>query len=190
VTPVTSPFTRDEILEALADAERDTAGFFESLTPDEWSQRVASAWTPAEHLDHLNIACSAVARGFSMSRLLLRIRFGRAHQSSRTFEGLRDNYRALLKGGAGAAGRFIPEREELTEEQRAVRHGALLARWQRVNARLRAALAGWSERDLDRIQLPHPILGKIAAREMLFFAIYHASHHVAAAKTRLPRFTT
>jgi hypothetical protein len=75
-----TPFTKQTILEALADAERDTAVFFDSLTPGEWSQRVASAWTPAEHLDHLNIACSAVARGFAMPRLLLRIRFGRARR--------------------------------------------------------------------------------------------------------------
>jgi uncharacterized damage-inducible protein DinB len=66
---------------------------------------------------------------------------------------------------------------------------ALLSRWRRVNDRLRAALMTWSERDLDRLRLPHPLLGLITARELVFFTIHHGPHHIAAAKRRLPRFT-
>lgn len=164
----------------LIDAERDVAAFFDSLSDDEWDLRVGEAWTPAEHLDHLNIAVSAVARGFSMSRLVLRVRFGRARRPSRSFDALRDDYRTLLAAGAGASGRFVPTRAQS--------HADLLARWQRVNTRLRDALNTWTERDLDRLQLPHPILGKLTAREMVFFTIYHAGHHIVAAKSRLPRF--
>jgi hypothetical protein len=58
-----------------------------------------------------------------------------------------------------------------------------------VNSRLRASLEHWSDRNLDRIRLPHPILGKITAREMVFFITYHGPHHIAAAKSRLPRFS-
>jgi hypothetical protein len=183
------PFDKGTLIPAISDAEREVAAFFESLSAAEWVLRVGAAWTPAEHLDHLNIAVSAVARGFSTSRLLLRLRFGRARRVSRPFEVVRDDYRARLAAGAGATGRFVPAREELSAEQHSIRHQQLLARWQRVNTRLRNAVAQWSERDLDRIQLPHPILGKITAREMLFFTIYHDQHHVLAAKSRLLRFT-
>jgi hypothetical protein len=79
----------------------------------------------------------------------------------------------------------VPPREEGAAPERRT---ALLARWERVNARLREALEGWSERDLDRILLPHPLLGKLTTREMLFFTLYHDRHHVEAAKRRLPRF--
>jgi hypothetical protein len=37
------------------------------------------------------------------------------------------------------------------------------------------ALGNWSERTLDRTRMPHPILGRITAREMVFFMIYHGS---------------
>jgi hypothetical protein len=101
---------------------------------------------------------------------------------------LRADYLSRLAQGAGASGAFVPEREEVTAAQRSARQRALLMRWQRGNAQLRAAVEAWSEADLDRLLLPHPILGKITAREMLFFAIYHGHHHIAAAKRRLPRF--
>lgn len=176
------------LMQALTRSEGEVASFFGSLSPDEFALRMNDAWTPAEHVEHLSIAVNAVARGFSMPQWLLRLRFGTARRPSRTFEQLRDDYRARLTAGGRATGRFVPGREDLTIEQRARRQTEILARWGRANGRLRAALDGWTERDLDRVRLPHPLLGTITAREMLFFTIYHAPHHVAAARTRLPGF--
>lgn len=184
------PFTLPTLLAALAMAESDVAGFFGSLSQDEFVFRVDSAWTPAEHLEHLNISISAIARGLSMPRWLLRLRFGRSRRASRTYEQLRDDYRARLAAGGRASGKFVPVQENMSGDQRAVRQQEILARWGRVNARLVAAARMWTERDLDQLRLPHPILGKITAREMVFFAIYHDQHHIAGAKSRLPRFTT
>jgi hypothetical protein len=178
--------TRSALLESLHATEREVAGFFGSLTAEKFTLRVDSAWTPAEHLDHLNIAVSAVARGFSMSRWLLLIRFGWARRPSRTYQQLRDDYRAKLAAGAVARGGFVPKRLELNRDETLARQIELLARWHRVNARLSTALQKWSERELERIRLPHPLLGKITATEMIFFTIYHGQHHIAAAKSRLP----
>lgn len=159
--------------------------FFSSLSADEFVAREASAWTPAEHLEHLNTAVKAVAAGLEMPRWLLRLRFGRPRSSSRTYEQLRDDYRARLEQGAGATGRFVPGRGSLSDDDSMVRRTRLLSGWYRANERLRSALERWTERDLDRIQLPHPILGRITAREMVLFTIYHNHHHIAAAGRRL-----
>lgn len=181
--------TRATLLASLASQERDVAEFFGSLSPDEFVLRVGDAWTPSEHLQHLSIAVSAVARGLSISPWILRLRFGRAPQPSRSFVALRDDYRERLTRGGRASGRFVPPRERLSPEQATGRQAQILARWQRVNSRLVASLERWSDGNLDRIRLPHPILGKITTREMLFFIIYHGHHHIAAAKSRLPRFS-
>jgi hypothetical protein len=164
------------------------AAFFGSLLAEELVLRVGDAWTPVEHLQHLNIAASAVARGLSIAPWLLRLRFGRSPRASRSFVELRDDYRARLARGGRASGRFVPLREQHSATEITTRRAELLARWQRVNARLASALERWSERNLDRIRLPHPLLGKITTREMVFFIIYHGHHHIAAAKTRLPRY--
>ena len=182
-------FTREALLASLSSEERDVAEFFRSLSPDEFVFRIGDAWTPAEHLQHLSIAVSAVARGLAISPWILRLRFGRARQPSRSFVGLRDDYRARLAQGGRASGRFVPPRETLSPEQATSRQAQLLARWHRVNSRLVGSLERWSDGNLDRIRLPHPILGKITTREMLFFTIYHGHHHIAAAKSRLPRFS-
>ena len=42
-----------------------------------------------------------------------------------------------------------------------------------------------SQADLDRYRLPHPLLGKLTVREMLFFTVYHNYHHVRSVADRL-----
>jgi hypothetical protein len=173
------------LLEALSDTEAAVTGYFGSLEGAIFARQLQGTWSPAEHLDHLNIAVSAVARGFGMSPWILRIRFGSSKRQSRTYEELRADYQARLAAGGRASGRFVPVRETTDPADAEMRKTDLLARWGRVNERLRTALSGWSERNLDRIQFPHPVLGKITARELACFTIYHGHHHVAAVQRRL-----
>jgi hypothetical protein len=35
----------------------------------------------------------------------------------------------------------------------------------------------FTEEELDKYILPHPLLGKLTIREMMFFTIYHVLHH-------------
>jgi hypothetical protein len=184
-----NPSTRADIMAALADVEAEVAAFFGSLSDDELVLRVGDAWTSAQHLQHLNTSVSAVARGFGVAPLLLRLRFGRARQPSRPYAELLESYRDVLARGVQARGGFVPPREEIAPEHVAEHRAAILGRWARVNARLRAAAERWDEGRLDTLRLPHPVLGKLTMREMLFFTLYHNQHHIAAAQRRLPRFS-
>ena len=49
---------------------------------------------------------------------------------------------------------------------------------------LSSAIQGWSEGALDRLRLPHPGMGLLTVREMLFFTIYHNTHHVLGVDQR------
>jgi hypothetical protein len=35
----------------------------------------------------------------------------------------------------------------------------------------------FTEEELDKYILPHPLLGKLTIREMMYFTIYHVLHH-------------
>lgn len=179
------PRTRDEIVRALADVEREVAAFFGGLSPEDFVRREGEAWTPAEHLRHLDRSVRAVTRGLEYPRWMLRLRFGRSKQPSRSYDEVRTVYRARLAAGGKSTPEFAPPREEIAAGEVEAYRTRLLGRWAEVNARMRTAIERWPEASLDRIGMPHPLLGRLTVREMLFFTLYHDGHHIEGARRRL-----
>ena len=126
---------------------------------------------------HLTKGIRAVLKALSMPRLVLRVLFGRPRRASVTYDELRTRYQGVLEAG-GRAGRFAPS--AATQHDRA----AILRHLAAANSALIAAAGKWQDADLDRHQLPHPLLGKITVREMLLFTIYHQHHHMAVTSRR------
>jgi DinB superfamily len=185
MSPNPAPPSLPALLDDLSAAEREVAGFFGALSPEELVTRVGDAWSPAEHLAHLNIAVTMTGRGFSMPREELVSRFGEREGGSKPAEEIREAYAAALAGGGKATGRFVPEPVDAAPGESGPVRQELLSRWAEVNEALRAALSRWSEEDIDRLQLPHPLLGNLTLREIGGFAALHARHHVTGAKKRL-----
>jgi len=42
----------------------------------------------------------------------------------------------------------------------------------------------WTDEKLDNYLAPHPLLGKLTLRELIYFTIYHTEHHLAIIKNR------
>ncbi len=178
------PYTRDELLTALDRAHREVTDFFASIPPAVFVRRPSQAWSPSDNLEHLVRSVRPVAQALRLPRLLLRLLFGAARQPSRRYERVRAAYRARLAEGARATGRYVPTLEAPPADVEALRRRQLAA-WTQAGTRLAAALRRWQEADLDACRLPHPILGKLTVREMLFFTLYHDLHHVAGVRKRL-----
>ena len=80
--------------------------------------------------------------------------------------------------GAKASGRYLPN-QETPRDDTGGKKKALLDRWSKANAELLAVAEKWDEDDLDRYQLPHPLIGNLTVREMLFCTIYHNLRHAS-----------
>ena len=50
--------------------------------------------------------------------------------------------------------------------------------------KLIAKIEKQTESDLDKYILPHPLLGKVTLREMLYFTIHHNEHHLELLRNR------
>ena len=44
------------------------------------------------------------------------------------------------------------------------------------------AIDNWTEEELDTYLIPHPLIGKMTLRELLFFTVYHIGHHLKTIK--------
>jgi hypothetical protein len=47
----------------------------------------------------------------------------------------------------------------------------------RLLRKLESKISRYPEKKLDSLILPHPLLGKLTLREMLYFTNYHVIHH-------------
>ena len=86
---------------------------------------------------------------------------------------------AKIEAGGKASGSYVPSVVHIAEK------GKLIQSLNTEVQQLTKRLNNISESDLDVIILPHPLLGKLTLREMLYFTIYHAEHHTSSVKKGL-----
>lgn len=159
-------------LQALA---AEGLGFWNGIEPDRFGARFGEAWSPAENLRHLIKSTTPVTQALNLPGPALVAMFGLGKGASESYESLRDRYLSLLIGGVDA-GKFAPE-ELAPPADHAAWQGELVSACRDAVLALAEAAGQWEESDLDGYQIPHPLLGNLTVREMLFFTLYHHSHH-------------
>ena len=129
-------------------------------------------WNALQQLDHLIKSVAPVNMAMGLPKFVLSWRFGIANRPSRSYDALVDRYHIKLQAGGRASGAFVPPLQiSLADKE------VLLKKLQWLVQKLVRKTLRQSELSLDRYILPHPLLGKLTLREMLYFTAYHASHH-------------
>lgn len=173
---VQEPFSGAEIVRELRALHARSREIWRGFSNTEFFFPLGDAWSPADNVRHLLKSNRPVLRALSTPKVLLLLRFGAGLRPSQTYSEVRERYLARLAAGV-TAGRFAPRplgSSDQTEEQRS----SLMASLDQVSESLAGAVSNWREWQLDRLRLPHPALGRLTVREMLFFTLYHNLHHV------------
>ena len=84
---------------------------------------------------------------------------------------------SLLQDGQ-ASGPFIPPFIGFEKKDE------LIKKYAEQKQKLISKIEKQNEKDLDVYILPHPLLGKVTLREMLYFTIHHNEHHLESLKNR------
>jgi DinB family protein len=166
-----------DMIAAFEAQERDSATYWNAFDDAVFAEKIGTGWSPSDTVRHLSKSTRAVAQALGYPKIMLRIMFGRAGRPSMSWDELVTKYRAKLDEG-GRAGRFGPSAGEKARAE-------IMSDFAGVQRQLRARILRCSEKQLDRIQLPHPILGKLTVREMLMFTLYHQRHHIDVITRRL-----
>lgn len=162
---------KQEIVDHLKANHQAFITCIQNLSESEYNFALEGKWNTGQTLDHLYRAVAAVSQAMSLPKFLFGMLFGRANRPSNDYDTLVAKYQAKLAAGSKASGRYLPNSISFTDQQK--KESAME---EAVN-RLCKSLDHYSEKQLDHYILPHPILGKITIREMLYFTIYHAEHH-------------
>lgn len=169
---------KNEIAKGLQTEFDAVCAWFEAQSESDFNSGPEGKWTAAQHLDHLVRSANPVNLAMRMPKLALRKMFGVAGHESKSFDGVVSVYKEKLGQGGAASGRFLPKESE------GVIKTKTLQSLKKEGERLVVITSKWTESDLDKYALPHPLIGKMTVREMLQFTIYHMQHHLNALKSQ------
>jgi DinB superfamily len=160
-----------QIADKLRENHQKFADYISTLSEQDFMFLVNEKWTAGQQLDHILRGVSPVKMALSLPKFVPKILFGKPNRSSISYENLVASYQGKLALGGKASGRFIPPK--VSFDKREVLKNKLL----KTVTELCKKLDNFSETQLDELILPHPIIGKLTIREMLYFTIYHCDHH-------------
>ncbi|MFT3844013.1 MAG: DinB family protein [Lacibacter sp.] len=137
-------------------------------------------WSAAENLEHLSLTLYRSWFGIFTPKFLLKWKFGKPMRSSSHYEELENEYYNKIEEGYQTEARYIPViREEKGAKEK------LIQRFEQIAKKyLDQVRYYWEDENMDNYQLPHPVLGMITVRELLYFNLFHNTHHYKTIRNR------
>ena len=169
--------TRDEILSESEIMFQRLQQFCNQLPDAVFFAVPEGKWTIAQHVQHLVISTKTATAAYAIPKIFVRLIGGKSSRSSVPYNELLIRYERKLAEGGKASGRFIPAQVQAASGK------AVLTRWKKTyTAYLKALADNWKDAQLDAYNVRHPLLGKITLRELCYFTLFHAAHHLKGIK--------
>ena len=162
---------RNDIITRLQENHQSFISLIISLNENEFLFTANNKWTPGQQAEHILRSIKPVNRAFGLPHFILKIIFGGSNRPSKTFDALVQKYKDKLAAGGKSSAPYIPKPVAFKDRESIC--NSVLA----INEKICTQLNKCSEEQLDTYVLPHPLLGKLTLREMLYFNIHHVKHH-------------
>jgi len=169
--------------EAIADLieakHTELISWLEQQPEDSWTQGPEGKWTTGQQALHLLQSIKPLNDALSMPKFLLRFKFGKANRPVRNYNAIVLRYQERLeevkgKTFKGSQNMKIPI---LTDKD------YILNRLQTEHKKLQYKTKKISDKNLDTLILPHPLMGKMPIREIIMWTAHHVEHHTETLKT-------
>lgn len=170
---------KEQLIERLVERHQALIRFVEELTETDFNYQPDQKWTAGQQLEHILLSLQQLNTGLKIPKLILRTTFGLANRPSRDYEGVVEKYKEKLADGGKAPSKYVPKKVVMAQRNK------LSDDLQISLVKLQKGLDKFSETELDKYILPHPLLGKMTLREMLCFMHYHTDFHLQSIKTNL-----
>lgn len=168
---------KETIKTILEKSFTDFTAFTDTLSDHRFIVSPEGKWSAGQQLDHLIRSAKPVNTAMGLPKVFLRF-FGKPASRSRSYEQIAESYKLALQRGGVTTRPYIPPVTEADQR------GALQQLFHQQKDRLLQQIDQWKEEDLDRYQVPHPLLGKLTIREVLYFTAYHNQHHLKTLEQR------
>lgn len=169
--------SKEDIIIGLNDVFDRTIAYCQAQDDSIFEKPLAEGkWSTAQNIEHLCTSTFPIAKGIALPKLMMKVTFGTNNRKERSIDELYAKYKSVLANGLKAPPKFEPafiSNDKKTE---------MLQKFAHAKDKLIKVLDKWDEAALSKYILPHPAIGKLTIREMLFFTIFHTEHHLEIIK--------
>ncbi|MBV7270334.1 DinB family protein [Winogradskyella luteola] len=149
--------------------------------PEEsWTEGPKGKWTQGQQTLHLLQSIKPLNNALSMPKFLLRYKFGKANRPVRDYNAIVKRYQERLED---AKGKTFKGSENMKVPQLEDKN-YILNRLQTESKKLQYKTKKISDKNLDTVILPHPLMGKMPVREIIMWTAHHVEHHIETLKSR------
>lgn len=162
---------KELLIENLLQNHQSFVEMINQLSDDKFMSAPQEKWTAGQQLEHILKSVKPLVKVLQFPKLVLQTQFGEVNRPSMTYNVLVELYLEALKNGGKATEKFIPQMVDLSAKN------TLIENLMNEVKQMTSALDNFSEDELDKYFIPHPLLGNFTVREMMYFTMYHVTHH-------------
>lgn len=160
-----------ETLDQTRVAFAEIAALLNNHSDEQLLQAPEGKWHCLQQAKHLVISQKATLLAYKIPGFAVGLVYGkRAGGVSRSYNEVVEAYLGHLNNGAKAPAEYIPKGN--------IDKARLVDSFNKVGEDYLAAVITKTERELDSLQVKHPLLGKLTLRELAYFTLYHNKHHL------------
>jgi len=164
---------KDEIADLLEEKYHTFLNWLEVQDDEKWTQGPEGKWTSGQQALHLLQSIKPLNDVLSLPRFWYKYAYGLNNRELRDYDTIVQRYLQRLedyKKNPRKASKIL--RIPKLKDKRYI-----LNRLQVESKKLQYKTRRISDKNLDTLVLPHPIMGKMPVRELLMWTAYHAEHH-------------
>lgn len=169
---------KKEIISVLERKHTDLFDWLEGQTTEKWEMGPDGKWTSGQHILHLVQSIRLLNKALRTPKFLLKRKFGTANRPVRSYDEVAQRYEERLAANLERSRDFNKGLPTPSQKERQ----RLLASLQIQNKKLQYKTNKWSDRHLDTLLLPHPLMGRMIIREIIMWTAHHTEHHTSILK--------
>jgi hypothetical protein len=166
------------IADLVDQKHQDLFQWLHTQPSERWEQGPEGKWTTGQHTLHLLQSLKPLNLALSMPKFLLRYKYGTANRSPRPYDAIVKRYHERLEGAKGKTYKGSQNMKVPSLKDKEY----IINRLEVECKKLQHKTKKWSDKDLDHLILPHPLMGKMPVREMIMWTAYHVTHHTESLK--------
>lgn len=163
-----------DIADLLERKHIELFAWLEKQPIDNWEKGPESKWTTGQHILHLVNSLQLLNNALSYPRFFLKYKFGVCNREPRNYDAVAKKYQQKLIENEERARVFNQKLKTPTLKER----DRLLTRFQIQQKKLQYKTKKISDRNLDTLIIPHPLMGKMTVREIIMWTAHHTEHHL------------